>query len=237
MLTKLSRARLIRVTAGDTSTDAQVEVAHEALVRNWPRLVGWLEEERAAIAVRGRLEAKAAEWVRLGRGASGLLDAVQLGEAERLLAGGCRCRVPGLQRRATLAGWRPSRAALEQARAAETAHQNRAGRGLRPRQRWRVSGPDEQASRRQAMRHLQGPLEGLQPPSSMKCRARRTAVPGLGRLLRRLLRLRPNAQMGCPHPEQQGRRAQRALSRAVDWASCGLRLGSRGQVRRMRGSR
>ncbi|MFO7631903.1 MAG: ATP-binding protein, partial [Caldilinea sp.] len=27
-------------------SDAQVEVAHEALVRNWPRLVGWLDEER-----------------------------------------------------------------------------------------------------------------------------------------------------------------------------------------------
>ena len=121
VLTKLSRARLIRVTAGDTSTDAQVEVAHEALVRNWPRLVGWLEEERAAIAVRRRLEAKAAEWVRLGRGASGLLDAVQLGEAERWLAGadaaylGYNEELPSLVQ--------ASRAALEEARAAETAHQ------------------------------------------------------------------------------------------------------------------
>ena len=46
VLDKLIAARLIRQTAGDTPADAQVEVAHEALVRNWPRLVAWLDEER-----------------------------------------------------------------------------------------------------------------------------------------------------------------------------------------------
>ncbi len=39
VLDKLIQARLIRLTEGDTPDDAQVEVAHEALVRNWPRLV------------------------------------------------------------------------------------------------------------------------------------------------------------------------------------------------------
>jgi WD40 repeat protein/energy-coupling factor transporter ATP-binding protein EcfA2 len=86
VLDKLIRARLIRLTEGELLTDTQVEVAHEALVRNWPRLVDWLEDERAAMMVRRRLEAKAAEWVRLGRGSSGLLDAVQLHEAERWLS-------------------------------------------------------------------------------------------------------------------------------------------------------
>ena len=85
VLAKLVAARLLRLTPGDTDADDQVGVAHEALVRNWPQLVGWLEEERAAIAVRRRLESKAAEWVRLGSGSAGLLDAVQLQEAERWL--------------------------------------------------------------------------------------------------------------------------------------------------------
>ena len=87
VLEKLIAARLVRLTAGELPADDQVEVAHEALVRNWPTLVDWLEDERAAIAMRRRLEAKAAEWVRLGRGSSGLLDAAQLREAERWLAG------------------------------------------------------------------------------------------------------------------------------------------------------
>jgi WD40 repeat protein len=86
VLGKLIAARLVRVTGGDTPEDEQIEVAHEALVRNWPTLVDWLEDERAALATRRRLEAKAAEWVRLGRGSSGLLDREQLLEAEHWLA-------------------------------------------------------------------------------------------------------------------------------------------------------
>jgi WD40 repeat protein len=85
VIAKLVQARLVRVTSGDTPIEDQFSVAHEALVRNWPRLVEWLEEERAAIAMRRRLESKAAEWARLGRNTAGLLDEVQLVEAERWL--------------------------------------------------------------------------------------------------------------------------------------------------------
>ena len=46
VLDKLIAAHLLRVSEGDVAADTQVEVAHEALVRNWPRLVDWLEEER-----------------------------------------------------------------------------------------------------------------------------------------------------------------------------------------------
>ncbi len=84
VLDKLIQRRLVRLTESGSS-DAQVEVAHEALVRNWPRLVEWLEEERAAINMRRRLETKSAEWMRLGQGKSGLLDDVQLHEAKRWL--------------------------------------------------------------------------------------------------------------------------------------------------------
>jgi WD40 repeat protein/energy-coupling factor transporter ATP-binding protein EcfA2 len=86
VLGRLVGARLLRLTEGDTPETAQVELAHEALVRNWPTLVQWLEDERAAVATRRRLEAKASEWVRLGRGTAGLLDEGQLVEAERWLA-------------------------------------------------------------------------------------------------------------------------------------------------------
>jgi energy-coupling factor transporter ATP-binding protein EcfA2 len=85
VLDKLVQARLVRLTEGETPADDQVEVAHEALVRNWPRLVEWLEEERAEISTRRRLDTLVDEWLRLEK-KGGLLDAVQVLDAERWLA-------------------------------------------------------------------------------------------------------------------------------------------------------
>jgi len=85
VLARLISAHLVRLTEGETQGDTQVEVAHEALVRNWPTLVDWLEQEKVALAIRRRLEGRAAEWVRLGQGSGGLLDEVELREAERWL--------------------------------------------------------------------------------------------------------------------------------------------------------
>lgn len=82
----LLQNNLLRLTVGDTPDEDFVEVAHEALVRNWPALVNWLEEERAALANRRRIEGYAAEWLRLGRGTAGLLDSVQLREVERWIS-------------------------------------------------------------------------------------------------------------------------------------------------------
>src|SRR4051812_37500137 len=65
----------------------RVDIAHEALISGWPQLQHWLADRRDAEQARRRLEAKTDEWVRLGQGASGLLDAVELAEAETWLAG------------------------------------------------------------------------------------------------------------------------------------------------------
>jgi WD40 repeat protein/energy-coupling factor transporter ATP-binding protein EcfA2 len=96
MLRKLHEQRLIRFTGSgsieidewlQTPTvekmppDVQVEVAHEAVVRNWPTLGKWLEAENVELLTRRRLEAKAIEWDRLGGKKSGLLDDIQLKEA------------------------------------------------------------------------------------------------------------------------------------------------------------
>lgn len=66
VLAKLVAARLVRLTGGDTA-DPQVEIAHEALVRNWPQLVAWLEEERVKLRQRRVLMEAAEQWQRLGR--------------------------------------------------------------------------------------------------------------------------------------------------------------------------
>lgn len=76
---------LTRAGAGEQAS-AVVDIAHESLITGWSRLRGWAEERREAEQVRRRLESKAAEWVRLGRGAGGLLDETELPEAERWLA-------------------------------------------------------------------------------------------------------------------------------------------------------
>ncbi|MFQ3680742.1 AAA family ATPase [Roseiflexus sp.] len=123
VLERLIAARLLRLTPDDAPGGAQVEIAHEALVRNWPTLVGWLEDERAAIATRRRLEAKAAEWIRLGGGSAGLLDEVQLSEAERWLdsAEAAYLGYNEALRDLVVA----SRAAIEQARRAEEEQRRR----------------------------------------------------------------------------------------------------------------
>ena len=62
VLDRFIAARLLRRTEGEIHADEQIEVAHEALVRNWPRLVDWLEEERVSLRRRLHLTAAAQQW-------------------------------------------------------------------------------------------------------------------------------------------------------------------------------
>ena len=61
----------------------QLEVAHEALVRNWPRLVDWVEDERKELRQRLRLRQAAQEWERLAKSPDMLLRGSVLEEARR----------------------------------------------------------------------------------------------------------------------------------------------------------
>jgi WD40 repeat protein len=83
VLDKLIAARLVRQTAGETADDAQVEVAHEALIRNWPRLMDWIEQEREALRQRQRLAEAAEQWQALDRDPGALLRGALLDEALR----------------------------------------------------------------------------------------------------------------------------------------------------------
>ena len=78
----ISEARLVKLTEGETEADAQIEVTHEALVRNWPRLVGWLDEEREGLRRRRRLTAAAEQWQRLGKNPDALWRGALLEEAQ-----------------------------------------------------------------------------------------------------------------------------------------------------------
>ncbi|MES2924526.1 MAG: hypothetical protein V4819_23440 [Verrucomicrobiota bacterium] len=82
VIQKLVDSGLVRATPGAKPADEQIEVAHEAMIRNWDTFISWLEEDHEQLVTRRRLDDKAAEWVRLGRGKAGLLDNKQIAEAE-----------------------------------------------------------------------------------------------------------------------------------------------------------
>jgi len=125
---RLAEARLLTVDSNE------VEVAHEALFREWPRLAGWLEDRTAVRAAQGRLALAASEWERGGR------DPGELWRGSRLAAGleaaaAAPKEVTSVER-AFLEAARSAEAAAEakqQAQARDTVRQNR-------RLRWLLAG-------------------------------------------------------------------------------------------------
>ncbi|MEV4517440.1 hypothetical protein AB0K00_51855 [Dactylosporangium sp. NPDC049525] len=78
VLTELAEARLIVLG------DGTVEVAHEALIRAWPRLHRWLTDDRADLAVHRRLTGAAQTWAALSNDAGALYRGAQLVAARGL---------------------------------------------------------------------------------------------------------------------------------------------------------
>lgn len=67
----------------DTSTrEPTVEVAHEALIREWTRLQNWLEENRADLLTQRRLGAAITEWRNAGHDSSYLATGSRLAQFE-----------------------------------------------------------------------------------------------------------------------------------------------------------
>ncbi|MBV8221269.1 MAG: AfsR/SARP family transcriptional regulator, partial [Solirubrobacterales bacterium] len=75
VLAILTDARLL------TASDGTVEVAHEALLREWPRLQGWLEEDREGRRLYTHLGAAAREWAARDRDPSELYRGARLSAA------------------------------------------------------------------------------------------------------------------------------------------------------------
>ena len=73
----LADARLLTVSAGS------VEFAHEALIREWPRLRDWIEHDRESLRIHRSLGSAAHEWERLGRDEGALYRGSRLAEARR----------------------------------------------------------------------------------------------------------------------------------------------------------
>ncbi|MEK8020587.1 MAG: caspase family protein, partial [Candidatus Parabeggiatoa sp.] len=88
-LQRLTDARLVVMKAlaarGDQEKSVTVvDVAHEALIRHWPRLRGWLNENRDALRKRREIDTAAKEWEAHGKSkhAAYLLQGPKLNTAE-----------------------------------------------------------------------------------------------------------------------------------------------------------
>lgn len=66
VLHTLTSARLVTADTDAEGRDID-ELAHEALLREWPRLRGWLDEDRDELRLLSHLESAATEWEQSGR--------------------------------------------------------------------------------------------------------------------------------------------------------------------------
>jgi WD40 repeat protein len=71
----LTDRRLLTVSSGT------VELAHEALMREWPRLRDWIDADREGLRIHRNLNAAAREWEQLGRDEGALYRGARLTEA------------------------------------------------------------------------------------------------------------------------------------------------------------
>ena len=67
VLDRFGGARLVTFDRDDATREPTVEVAHEALLREWPRAAAWLEEDRELRRTVGAIGAAATLWERGGR--------------------------------------------------------------------------------------------------------------------------------------------------------------------------
>jgi WD40 repeat protein/DNA-binding winged helix-turn-helix (wHTH) protein len=84
LLGRLASSRLI--ATGRESEETFVEVSHEALIREWPALRKWLEENREELALGRRLAQAAEEWRSLNGDPGALLQGARLVLAENWLS-------------------------------------------------------------------------------------------------------------------------------------------------------
>src|SRR5262245_24800354 len=88
VLEAFGQRRLLSFDRDSTTDQATVEVAHEALFREWYRLAGWIDGHRAALVRFETFRAAADEWEDSGRQADYLLTGTRLAEFEAWSAEG-----------------------------------------------------------------------------------------------------------------------------------------------------
>ncbi len=78
----LADARLVTTDTLQPGGEKIVQVAHEALIREWPTLRGWLDEDREGLILHQRLAEAADDWSKLGRDPGALYRSARLKAAQ-----------------------------------------------------------------------------------------------------------------------------------------------------------
>lgn len=85
LVTRLATARLMVSNRNETTAIETVEVVHEALIKAWPDLQKWIEEDDAFLRWKKRLQVALREWENHENKEGYLLQGAPLGEAEGYL--------------------------------------------------------------------------------------------------------------------------------------------------------
>lgn len=93
VLDKLTKAGLLvtsEVKRGEENSEPVivVDVAHEALIRNWTLLRGWVEKNRENLMKKRKIDNAASDWFNSGKSKDDLLQGLKLSEAEIFLEEG-----------------------------------------------------------------------------------------------------------------------------------------------------
>jgi WD40 repeat protein/transcriptional regulator with XRE-family HTH domain len=122
------QARLLTFDHDPASRAPTVEVAHEALLRGWPRLREWIDSSREALLTERRLALAAGEWAQSGYDPSYLVAGARLEQFVALAASEEVAMTSG--ERAYLEASRAAAEAEEQAREAQRARELAAAQEL-----------------------------------------------------------------------------------------------------------
>ena len=76
------RHRLLSFDRDPDTREPTVEIAHEALLREWARLRGWIDDAREDLRRRAMISAATAEWLRADQSVEYLVSGVRLAQAE-----------------------------------------------------------------------------------------------------------------------------------------------------------
>ena len=123
MIERFGAARLLSFDHDPSTREPTVEIAHEALLGQWPQLRAWLEEDRDGLRLHRQLTEASRSWERSGRDAGDLYRGARLDAAQQWSESGGAGRL------------NPTEAAFleasREARDAEQARLRRANRRLR----------------------------------------------------------------------------------------------------------
>jgi DNA-binding SARP family transcriptional activator/ABC-type glycerol-3-phosphate transport system substrate-binding protein len=76
------RHRLLSFDRDPDTREPTVEIAHEALLREWARLQGWIDDAREGLRQQARISSATGEWIQAKRSSDYLLSGIRLAQAE-----------------------------------------------------------------------------------------------------------------------------------------------------------